>query len=104
MPSRMTRLPFVLLSLRPIIFWYSAGRYQPSADPRVGNSMITVGMLPLAFRHRQLATTSDKLTSERSERADNVISIFRKHSLVVNRLHGYQKGLHLTLLRPSCTQ
>ena len=62
------------------------------------------GMLPLAFRHRQLATTSDKLTSERSERADNVISIFRKHSLVVNRLHGYQKGLDLTLLRPSCTQ
>ena len=55
-------------------------------------------------RHRQLATTSDKLTSERSERADNVISIFRKHSLVVNRLHGYQKGLYLTLLRPSCTQ
>jgi len=58
------------------------------------------GMLPLTFEHRQLAAASDKLTSERSERADNVLSIFRKHALVVNRLHRYQEGLHLTLLRP----
>ena len=62
------------------------------------------GMLPLTFKHRQLATTSDKLTSERSERADNVLSIFRKHALVVNRLHRYQEGFSSHSPPTSCTQ
>jgi len=55
-------------------------------------------MLPLTFKHGQLPPARDKATAERFDRGNNLLAIFRKHRLIVNRLQSYQVRCHVMLL------
>src|SRR5262245_61476788 len=98
-PSRMTRFPLVLFSLRSIIFLV-LGRFIPSFS-RISCWKFNnhgAGMLPLTFKHGQLPPARDKATAERFDRGNNLLAIFRKHRLIVNRLQSYQVCCHVMLL------
>jgi hypothetical protein len=61
--------------------------------------MITAGgVLPLAVKRRQLAPARNKLPAEGRKCANNMLSIFCEHRLIVNRFYRYQIGFHRTFL------
>src|SRR6185295_9642674 len=56
------------------------------------------GVLPLALKRRQLAPACNKLPAEGRKCANNMLSIFCEHRLIVNRFYRYQIGFHRTFL------
>src|SRR5438128_2437703 len=55
------------------------------------------GVLPLPFKHGQLAAARDKLSAKCLERGNDLFAVFRKHGFIVDRLCRDQVGTHLTL-------